>query len=299
MAKRSCKKKEDIEVYRHEKDRGKNVVPVGLASYDTSKTKPKKYEHDPHLDPQLVWAGKAEHTSSEVPTVSLHIHERIAPEAIVSSLKREDPQIDLFAKPDLPLKELVEFYQHEMDWTNRLILGDSLLVMNSLLEREMMAGKVQCIYFDPPYGVKFSSNFQPSVKQRDVKEQDKYMVREPERIKGSIFVQISDENLHHVRELTDEVFGRENFVSQIIFKKTAGKGSGTVDSLHDIILWYARKIDLPCGRDRGESNARYYFHHIRSLYPVAKTTGNTLAVHLNQAPKTASPSKSLITGGMR
>ncbi len=272
MAKRSRKKKGDIEAYRHEKDKRKNVVPVGLASYDTSKPKPKKYEYDPHLDPLLVWAGKAEHTSFEVPTVSLHIHERIAPEAIVRSLKRQDPQIDLFAKPDLPLKELVEFYQHEMDWTNRLILGDSLLVMNSLLEREMMAGKVQCIYFDPPYGVKFSSNFQPSVKQRDVKEQDKYMVREPEQIKayrdtwqlgihsyltylrdrfllcrelltdsGSIFVQISDENVHLVRCLMDEVFGKENFVSLITFTKTRSLVSSEyLTTIADFLLWYAK-----------------------------------------------------------
>lgn len=98
------RQKEDIEAYRHEADTRKNAVPVGLASYDTSKPKPKKYEYDPHLDPQLIWAGKAEHTSFEVPTVSLHIHERIAPEAIIRSIKREDPQVDLFAKPEMPLK---------------------------------------------------------------------------------------------------------------------------------------------------------------------------------------------------
>jgi len=153
-----------VEAYRHETDRRKNAVPVGLASYDTLKPKPKKYEYDPHLDPQIVWAEKAEHTSFEVPTVSLHIHEHIAPEAIIRSIKRESPQPDLFAKPDMPLKELVEFYKHDMDWTNRLILGDSLFMMNSMLEREMLAGKVQTIFVDPPYGVKFSSNFQPSVK---------------------------------------------------------------------------------------------------------------------------------------
>ncbi len=261
----------NIEAYRHETDKRKNAVPVGLASYDTSKPKPKKYEYDPHLDPQLVWAGKAERTSFEVPTVSLHIHEHIAPEAIIRSIKRESPQPDLFAKPDMPLKELVEFYKHDMDWTNRLILGDSLLVMNSMLEREMMAGKVQTIFVDPPYGVKFSSNFQPSVKQRDVKDSDDFMVREPEQIKayrdtwelgihsylsylrdrlllsrelltesGSIFVQISDENLHHVRELMDEVFGKENFVSVITFTKTTGFGSAYLDSIADFILWYAK-----------------------------------------------------------
>ena len=118
---------ENVEAYRHETETRKNVVPVGLASYDTSTPKPKKYAYDPHLDPQLIWTGKAENTSFEVPTVSLHIHERIAPGAIVRSIRREDPQIDLFAKSEMPLKKLVEFYQHEMNWTNRLILGDSLL----------------------------------------------------------------------------------------------------------------------------------------------------------------------------
>jgi adenine-specific DNA-methyltransferase len=171
----------------------------------------------------------------------------------------------------MPLKELVEFYQHDMDWTNRLILADSLLVMNSLLEREMMGGKVQTIFVDPPYGVKFSSNFQPSVKQRDVKDQDEFMVREPEQIKayrdtwqlgihsyltylrdrlllchdllaesGSIFVQISDENLHHVRELMDEVFGKNNFINIITFLKTAGHTSVLLPSIADYILWYAK-----------------------------------------------------------
>ena len=258
------------EVYKHD-DTRENAVPVGLASYDTSKLKPKKYAYDPHLDPQLVWAGKAEHTSFEVPTVSLHIHERIAPEAIIRSVKRGRPQKKLFATPDLPLKKLVEFYQHEMDWTNRLILGDSLLVANSLLEREMMAGKVQCIYFDPPYGVKFSSNFSLQQKQRDVKDQDEYLVREPEQIRayrdtwqlgihsyltylrdrllscrdllsdtGSIFVQISDVNLHHVRELMDEVFGKENFVSLITFTKTSGQSSQLLATICDFLLWYAK-----------------------------------------------------------
>jgi adenine-specific DNA-methyltransferase len=101
----------DVEAYRHETETRKNVVPVGLASYDTLTSKPKKYEYDPHLDPQLVWTGKAENTSFEVPTVSLHIHMRIAPEAVIRSIRREDPQIDLFAKPEMPMKELVEFYQ--------------------------------------------------------------------------------------------------------------------------------------------------------------------------------------------
>lgn len=112
MARKPKTKKEDADSYRHEDETRKNAVPVGLASYDTSKPKPKKYDYDPHLDPQLIWSGEKEHTSFEVPTVSLNMNERIAPEAIVRSIKREDPQADLFAKPEMPLKELVEFYQH-------------------------------------------------------------------------------------------------------------------------------------------------------------------------------------------
>src|SRR3989338_5190492 len=161
-----------------------------------------------------------------------------------------------------------------MDWTNRLILGDSLLIMNSMLEREMMTGKVQTIFVDPPYGVKFSSNFQPSVKQRDVKDSDEFMVREPEQIKayrdtwelwihsylaylrdrlllsrdlltdsGSIFIQISDENVHHVRELMDEVFGKENFISLISFTTTSGIPSNTLSRAGDYILWYAKDLE--------------------------------------------------------
>jgi adenine-specific DNA-methyltransferase len=117
---RKAKKEEDVEAYRHETETRKNVVPVGLASYDTVIPKPKKYAYDPYLDPQLVWTGKAENTSFEVPTVSLHIHMRIAPEAVIRSIRREPAQFDLFAKPDMPLKELVEFYQHDMDWTKSL-----------------------------------------------------------------------------------------------------------------------------------------------------------------------------------
>jgi adenine-specific DNA-methyltransferase len=274
LARRAKKKEEDVEAYRHETETRKNVVPAGLASYDTVIPKPKQYAYDPHLDPQLVWTGKAENTSFEVPTVSLHIHERIAPEAIIRSIRREPAQFDLFAKPDMPLKELVEFYQHDMDWTNRLILGDSLLVMNSLLERELMAGKVQCIFVDPPYGVKFSSNFQPSVKQRDVKDQDEFMVREPEQIKayrdtwelgihsylsylrdrlllsrdlltdsGSIFVQIGDENVHLVRNLMDEIFGKKNFITQFVFKKTGSMSGNFVSGIFDTLLWYGKNVE--------------------------------------------------------
>jgi len=151
--------------YRHTAAHRKNNPPAGIApTYEVRERQTKKYEYDPHLDPQLVWAGKAEHTSFEVDVVSLHIHERISTRAILDAVRRpQPPQLDLFGETPLPADKQIEFYRHEVGWTNRLILGDSLLVMNSLLVKEGMAGKVQMIYMDPPYGIKYSSNFQPRV----------------------------------------------------------------------------------------------------------------------------------------
>ena len=205
--------------------------------------------------PWLEWADKREHEADrgwfEVDPVALHIHERVSAQAIVSSLRRGDYQRLLFADPELEYKEAVKFYEHDVDWANRLILGDSLQVMSSLARREDMAGKVQMIYMDPPYGIKFAGNFQNEINKRDVKEKDTDLTREPEMIKayrdtwnlgvhsyltylkerlvvakelltesGSIFMQISDENLHRVRALMDEVFGADNFVCLINFQKT-------------------------------------------------------------------------------
>jgi adenine-specific DNA-methyltransferase len=178
--------------YRHDEAKRKNNPEVGLANWEPKvKAPPKvKYQYDPFLDPQLQWAGKAERLSFEVDTVSLHIHERVSTQAIIKAVKkngerRKAQQLGLFADPQLPLDQAVEFYQHDVDWANRLILGDSLLVMNSLLQRELMAGRVQMIYVDPPYGVAYNSNFQPSTRQRDVKDgQDDSLTREPEQIKA-------------------------------------------------------------------------------------------------------------------
>jgi adenine-specific DNA-methyltransferase len=261
---------EKVKDYRHEEKRPNNP-PAGLATYDKTPPSRKIYSYDPHLDPQLMWAGKAENLSFDVENVALHIHERISTAAIIRAVQREDPQRELFADPQFPLTQQIEFYQHEMNWANRLILGDSLLVMNSLLERELMASKVQMIYVDPPYGVKFSSNFQPRIDRRDVKDSDEDLTREPEMIKayrdtwtlgihsyltylrdrlllcrdllsdsGSVFVQISDENLHHVRETLDEIFGRENFICLVTFAKTTGFAGKTLASIADYILWYAK-----------------------------------------------------------
>jgi adenine-specific DNA-methyltransferase len=213
------------EDYRHGTARRRNNPPAGIATtYELREGQTKTYAYDPHLDPQLVWAGKAEHTSFQVDVVSLHIHERISTSAILRAVRRpQSIQPDLFGETPLPPAQELEFYRHEVGWANRLILGDSLLVMNSLLVKEGMAGKVQMIYVDPPYGIKYASNFQPRLDRRDVKDKDEDLTREPEQIKayrdtwklgihsyltylrdrlllsesGSIFVQISDENVHH------------------------------------------------------------------------------------------------------
>ncbi len=287
--------KRPIESYEHRDKARVNNPPVGLVTPETDPDagqQKKTYAYDPHLDPQLVWAGKAEHISFEVPTVSLHVHERIAPRTILEAVRKnaltpspsptgrgwrgapgEGVQLPLFEmERKEPLREAIEFYQHKHDWSNRLIAGDSLLVMNSLLEKEGLGGKVQMIYIDPPYGIRYGSNFQPFVNKRDVKDgRDEDLTSEPEQIRafrdtwelgihsyltylrdrlllarelltesGSIFVQISDENVHHVRELMDEVFGAGNFVSQISFRKTTGVQSTYVASVSDYLLWYSK-----------------------------------------------------------
>jgi len=268
-----------IQDYRFVGEKRKNIPDAGLASFCKEGPQRKKYDYDPHLDPQLVWAGKTEHTSFEVDTVALHIHERISTKAILKTVEKKElyRQLKLFAEPDLPFDMRVEFYQHDMEWTNRLVLGDSMLVMNSLLEREMMAGKVQMIYIDPPYGIAYNSNFQPTISSVNVQAgKDDSLTREPEQIKayrdtwelgihsylaylqdrlllckelltdsGSVFVQISDENVHHVREILDEVFGAENFVSLIPFrKKLMPLGAKTLENMCDYLLWYAKDKEL-------------------------------------------------------
>ena len=221
--------------------------------------------------PWLEWAGKQESPTCEVDPVALHIHERVSAQAILRVAAREDVTRSLFADPEQEYREAVQFYQHDVDWSNRLILGDSLQVMASLAKREDLAGKVQCIYMDPPYGIKYASNFQSEVGKRDVKDKPEDLTREPEMVKayrdtwtlgvhsylaylrdrlfaakelltdsGSIFVQISDENLHRVRMLMDEVFGPENFVSQIIYTKTSGFADNLLATINDTLLWYAK-----------------------------------------------------------
>lgn len=228
--------------------------------------------------PFLNWAGKAEHLSFDVPTLPLFIHERLSTQAILDSVKSFEASGQMsfdgfFGHPERSLPEQLRMaYEHPNGWQNRMVLGDSLVVMNSLLHYENMGGQVQMIYIDPPYGVKFGSNFQPFVRKRDVSHNDDdALTREPEMVKayrdtwelglhsyltylrdrlllardllttsGSVFVQISDENLHHVREVMDEVFGANNFFALITFAKTTSASGDSISSVNDYLLWYSK-----------------------------------------------------------
>ena len=265
MPKQSAPK--TVESLRHE-DKRRNIPTAeyqSLVEKGTEAEKKLRYPRNTDLDPQLVWRGKDEQDWSElvVDAPPLYIQEKVHPKVLIDDLKRmteegrkkEEAQIDLFSDFNgIPEgADKTEFYQHEQNWSNRMILGDSLQVMASLAEREGLRGKVQCIYLDPPYGIKFNSNFQWSTTSRDVKDGNKdHITREPEQVKafrdtwrdgihsyltylrdrltvardlladsGSIFVQIGDENVHRVRALMDEVFGEANFISQINLKQQA------------------------------------------------------------------------------
>ncbi|MBU2638552.1 MAG: site-specific DNA-methyltransferase [Nanoarchaeota archaeon] len=273
-----------VKQYTHEDKKRVNNPPVGLVTAETDRIDGKiKYQFDPHLDPQLQWAGKAEGISFDVDTISLHVHERIDPLTIIEKVKKKEEQeqqtlFHYFEGPanNPPIREAIEFYKHSQNWSNRLIAGDSLLVMNSLLEKESMASKVQMIYIDPPYGIKYGSNFQPFVNKKDVKDQkDEDLDQHPEVIKafrdtwelgihsylsylrnrllltrqllhesGSCFVQISDENLHHIKEIMDEVFKPENFVTIIQFRTASTKPTKLLSRVCDFILWYAKDKTL-------------------------------------------------------
>ena len=273
-----------VESIRH-KDKRKNIPTEELRDFvaaDEHAPKSLLYPRDPSLDPQLVWKGKDEQDREDlaVPVVPIYIQEKIHPQALIDALPRiEQPgqnQINLFADFNgLPeaFDQRVDFYQHDGHWSNRMILGDSLLVMTSLAEKEGLKGKVQATYFDPPYGIKFGSNWQVSTRKLDVKDgKAEDATRQPEQVRafrdtwklgihsylpylrdrlvadrelltetGSAFVQIGDENVHLVRCVMDEVFGSENFISQITFrKKLMPLGAKTLESMADFILWYAK-----------------------------------------------------------
>ena len=278
--------KKDIKNYKQTGKR-KNIPEVGLVTSATDRVEgKKKYVFDPYLDPQLQWSGKVEKNELEIDTVSLHVHERMDPKTLIEQLKikseSEVPQnsgqleLNFFDNPgfEKPLNKALQFYEHEQDWSNRLIAGDSLLVMNSLLEKEGMAGKIQTIFMDPPYGINYRSNFQPFTDKKDHKEgSDDSLPHEPEMIRafrdtwelgvhsylshirerailcrellhetGSMFFQISDQNLHHAREILDEIFGADNHFSMICFQKVGHpfSATNTIPSKLDYLLWYAK-----------------------------------------------------------
>lgn len=278
--------KKDIKNYKQTGKR-KNIPEVGLVNSATDRVEgKKKYVFDPYLDPQLQWSGKVEKNELEIDTVSLHVHERIDPKTLIEKLKVKSEseisessgqlEFNFFDNPSFekPLNKAIQFYEHEQDWSNRLIAGDSLLVMNSLLEKEGMAGKIQTIFMDPPYGVNYRSNFQPFTNKKDHKDgADDSIPHEPEMIRafrdtwelgthsylshirervilcrellnerGSFFFQISDDNLHHCREIIDEIFGPENYFGTICFQKTASPLSAEhlLPSKMDFIIWYAK-----------------------------------------------------------
>ena len=276
-----------VESIRH-KDKRANIPTEELRDFVAEEELAPRtmlYPRDPSLDPQLVWKGKDEQDREDltVPMVPVYIQEKIHPQAIIDALPRTeqtgDDQTNLFADFNggpTDFAQKIDFYQHEQNWSNRLILGDSLLVMTSLAEKEGLKGKVQTIYIDPPYGIKFGSNWQVSTRKREVKDgsaQD--ATRQPEQVRafrdtwklgihsylaylrdrmvvarelltetGSIFVQIGDENVHLVRNVMDEVFGSENFVSSISVRKTGGTTGGFLSGTIDFVHWYAREKKL-------------------------------------------------------
>ena len=285
----SPKKPKKIEVSQitHTEDKRKNIPTAeyqAVVEDDTKKVIPVTVKRrNPDLDPQLVWRGKEEQDWINLNTQAppLYIQEKLQPKAIIDDMirrseterKAENKQINLFADFNgIADADKTEFYKHEQNWSNRMILGDSLLVMASLARREDLQGKVQCIYFDPPYGIKFNSNFQWSTTSRDVKDGNPaHISREPEQVKafrdtwrdgvhsylsyirdrltiarellantGSVFVQIGDENVHRVRDVMDEVFGEDNFVSIIIYKKGGTATTQELSNITDFIIWYAK-----------------------------------------------------------
>ena len=278
MARRANNSNREIESYAHAGQVRANNPPVGLVTPETDPDESATdYSHDPHIDPCLSWAGKAGHTTFEVPTVSLHVHERIDPRTIIEAVRKRngaETPLSLFDIPgeNPPIRQAIEFYKHRHNWSNRLIAGDSLLVMNSLLEKEGLGGKVQTAYIDPPYGIRYASNFQPFVNQKQLTEgKDEDLTREPEQIRafrdtwelgihsyltylrdrlllardlltesGSCFVQIGDENVHRVGLLMDEVFGAGNRIATISFATTSGSSAGTLPEVADYLLWYAK-----------------------------------------------------------
>ncbi len=298
MAQKKSKDTTPIESTRHTNEMRLNNPTEELRGFEPEEEiEEMLYPRDPSLDPQLVWQDKDQQDREEnlsVPILPIYKQEGITPEDILKQLRHESQQehaqeTALFSDFNgLSFQEMIEFYRHEQNWTNRMVLGDSLQVMASLSEKEGLKGKVQTIYIDPPYGIKFASNWQVSTRSRDVKDNSsKGVSRQPELVRafrdtwekgvhsyltylrdrltvardllndtGSVFVQIGDDNVHRVRSVMDEVFGAENFVSQITFQTTSGFETETISSVADFLLWYAK--DKPSVK-------------VRSLYEEKRT----------------------------
>jgi adenine-specific DNA-methyltransferase len=277
-----------VEALRHTEDKRRNIPTAEHQSVlEAEHTAPRevRYPRNPDIDPQLVWRGKDYQDSSDlvVQAPPLYIQEKVHPKVLIDDLLRESEganalkagaQFDLFGDFNGVAEgaDRTDFYQHDQNWTNRMILGDSLQVMASLAEREGLRGKVQCIYIDPPYGIRFNSNFQWSTTSREVKDGNTaHITREPEQVKafrdtwrdgihsyltylrdrlvaardlltetGSIFVQIGDENVHRVRALLDEVFGDTNCIAEILVKKKGSQKGGSLEAVNDFVLWYSK-----------------------------------------------------------
>jgi len=280
-----------VETLKHDEAKRKNIPSAeqqSIIQQEHEQRRTVKYPRNTDLDPQLVWRGKDEQDWSDlvVHAPPLYIQEKVHPKALIDDLLRQTKESqhdagmltpDLFADFNGIPKgaDKTEFYAHDQNWSNRMILGDSLQVMASLAEREGLRGRVQCIYFDPPYGIKFNSNFQWSTTSRDVKDgKADHITREPEQVKafrdtwrdgihsyltylrdrltvardlltdsGSIFVQIGDENVHRVRALMDEVFGEQNCIAEIVVEKTSGSSMRFVDRVADFVLWYGKDTE--------------------------------------------------------
>ncbi|MYB38656.1 MAG: site-specific DNA-methyltransferase [Gammaproteobacteria bacterium] len=292
MARRSKAKKKtkEVETLTHQEESRRNIPTAELesvmAEHDKSPIRVAFERRNRDLDPQLVWRGKDEQMDAdlEVPAPPLYIQEKVHPKALIDDLRRQTTERANEVAPEMPdlfadfnglpsLDASTEFYQHDQNWSNRMILGDSLQVMASLAEREKLRGKVQCIYIDPPYGIKFNSNFQWSTTSHDVKDgKAEHITREPEQVRafrdtwrngihsyltflrdrlvvarellsesGSVFVQIGDENVHRVRALMDEVLGSDNFASLISYPTSIGLGAEFIDNVNNFLVWYTRR----------------------------------------------------------
>jgi len=339
-------KRVPIESVKH-KDKRKNIPTEELRGFvKEDEQKPKEikypgllYARDPSLDPQLVWKGKDEQDKEEltVPAVPIYIQEKIHPQAIIEDVRQEakkgkPQQLDFFSDFNgIPsLEQMVEFYQHDANWSNRMILGDSLLVMTSLAEKEGLKGQVQMIYIDPPYGIRFGSNWQVSTRKRDVKDgKAEDLTRQPEQIRafrdtwelgihsylsywrdrlivarelltetGSIFVQIGDENIHLVRCLMDEVFGVDNFAGLVNFRSMTPLGQKGMATVYDYILWYAKDLErmkfrpLYIERDITEEPEFCYLHREDGTY--LKINTNEIKA-LDESQKTQVFKRSVLT----